>query len=1439
MDWYLCSWTQWISCFKNQPAARCRRAACEDDNHNDGDIRTPVVIGSGTVKIIKPLMSSQVNTSNRIRQTFRFGWRLLAASYAHVNRLTHHALGWVLMAVLVGYFLFCGVFLSLRYVVLPNIDHYKPEVEKVASYFVARPVTIKTIHASWRGLHPSLRLNDVVIHNQQGDPALVLPEVSATLSWWSVLAGELSLYTLEVSRPDLEIERDEQGHIFIAGLLLDTDKPSNGRGLDWLLSQREIVIRNGWVRWLDKQRGAPPMVLTNVDFLLQNKWRSHRVALKATPPAELAAPIDLRAAFTHPAFVSRRSDFTQWSGELYADWRNTNLESWKQYVDYPFELSGGRGAIRAWINFDRGVVHDFAADLGLSDLTVRLDPQLSPLKLVEVSGRIAGGEVAAGLKQQLLSFGDHGHTLELSNFSLRTDQGTVLPSTTVSSTFTAAKQGRLEQHELKISALDLDTLAQLARHLPLSNQERQMLADFAPKGAVQDFSAQWEGSTPGTGNYRLRGKFSDLALQPQPARAAVAGNPAQSALPGFEGLSGQVDLNQQGGNVELNSAQSTLYLADYFPDPVLPFDALALRASWSLRERNHLTVKIGSMQFSQSGLKGSLEGTHVLPLPFVPDKLGELDLNVHVPSVELSKVARFLPSVTPALTRDWVAGALIDGRAHDVHILVKGDLDKFPFQPKHSADRPTGLFKITAKIENGKLSPAFDQLAQDKRTPLWPKIEDIRGDIMLDRTLLHIHADSAKTNGVALAAVEAIVPDYWSANSVLDVSGSANGALQSMVAYANSTPVAGWTEGFTEQVRATGNAKLNLKMQLPLGPVGQPTVQGTLRLMSNDVQLTAEMPMLQQAVGELSFSEKGFQLTGVQGNFLGGPVQLGGGTQRDVGTLIKLDGLATSDGVARSLSSQTVRRLAKKLSGSARYSASLRIKNQRPELNIESSLAGLAMDLPAPLNKTANETMPLRFSLAPINVYDPFLHTEEIRIALGKTIAARYIRQRSVNKNMPWKMVRGGIGVNQPVPQPDSGLSINLNLPSLNVDSWRSTVASVLNEPGAADNATEAGATDLSAYVTPDTLGMRASKLIVADKSLANALLGATRQRGSWQVNIHSDQAVGHATWNDPSSERGAGKITARLVSLIIPDSTASDMTDLLSGKSASTQLPGLDIVADQVELKGIKLGRVELSASNAGMDLGREWRISRLVVTNPDGILRANGKWSVFGGNSQSGLTYELEITDAGRMLDRFGFARLLKGGKGRMDGELTWKGAPYAFDIPTLSGTLNLRLASGQFLKGEPGVAKLLGVMSLQSLPRRLVLDFRDLFSEGFAFDSIASAAAIQRGVIKTDSFKMRGVNAVVLMDGTVDLTDETQNLNLVVIPELNAGGASVVYGLAVNPVVGLGSFLAQLFLRNPLSQALTQEYQVTGPWADPAVKKLPTRRKEIEPADATPRN
>jgi uncharacterized protein YhdP len=85
------------------------------------------------------------------------------------------------------------------------------------------------------------------------------------------------------------------------------------------------------------------------------------------------------------------------------------------------------------------------------------------------------------------------------------------------------------------------------------------------------------------------------------------------------------------------------------------------------------------------------------------------------------------------------------------------------------------------------------------------------------------------------------------------------------------------------------------------------------------------------------------------------------------------------------------------------------------------------------------------------------------------------------------------------------------------------------------------------------------------------------------------------------------------------------------------------------------------------------------------------------------------------------------------------------------------------------------------------------------------------------------MRSVNATVLMSGTANIAQEIQDLHVVVIPEINAGTASIVYALAVNPVIGIGSFLAQLFLREPLMRAFTFEYKITGPWKEPVVAKL----------------
>jgi uncharacterized protein YhdP len=162
---------------------------------------------------------------------------------------------------------------------------------------------------------------------------------------------------------------------------------------------------------------------------------------------------------------------------------------------------------------------------------------------------------------------------------------------------------------------------------------------------------------------------------------------------------------------------------------------------------------------------------------------------------------------------------------------------------------------------------------------------------------------------------------------------------------------------------------------------------------------------------------------------------------------------------------------------------------------------------------------------------------------------------------------------------------------------------------------------------------------------------------------------------------------------------------------------------------------------------------------------------------------------------------------------------------------------MKGGQFLQMDPGAARLLGVMSLQALPRRLALDFRDVFQQGFAFDTATASVLVTRGVASTDNLRLRGLQALVAMAGTADIARETQDLHVVVVPELNASGATLAYA-AVNPAVGLGAFVGQWLLREPLRQASAREFRVTGHWDDPRVERLERGLLDPLPASATSR-
>jgi len=266
-----------------------------------------------------------------------------------------------------GYFGFALIILVLRYSVLPNIEHYREDIQNGISQAAGLPVTIQRIDTHWQGLRPHLSLRGFSIHDAAGRPGLTFDTVETELSWASLWHWQLRLHRLEVEAPTLHIRREQSGRIFIAGIQLNTEA-SGSDFSDWLLAQEKIVVRNATIRWEDALRAAPPLELRQLDFVLQNSGSRHRFALAAQPPRELAARLDVRGDF-------RGEDLNRleaWRGEAYAELDYADLAGWRAWVDYPLDLPQGAGGLRLWLDFAGKKLNTLTADIALRDVRLRL-----------------------------------------------------------------------------------------------------------------------------------------------------------------------------------------------------------------------------------------------------------------------------------------------------------------------------------------------------------------------------------------------------------------------------------------------------------------------------------------------------------------------------------------------------------------------------------------------------------------------------------------------------------------------------------------------------------------------------------------------------------------------------------------------------------------------------------------------------------------------------------------------------------------------------------------------------------------------------------------------------------------------------------------------------------------------------------------------------------
>ncbi len=1284
-------------------------------------------------------------------------------------RKVKRPLGW---ALLIAYLAFAGIFLTLRHVVLPHIADYRGDIEQALSTALQLPVKIDRIDADWQGLRPRLLLNDLQISDKAGQPALGFNEVEAILGWRSLLYLDVRLHRLVIDAPVLNIRRDVNGQIFIAGLPLNTEG-EDSRASDWILAQGQIIVRDATIQWDDAQRKAPTLSLNKVNLNLRNSGNRHRFGFTAEPPPALAARLDLRGDFK-----GRDLDkLDSWKGQVYAELDYADLAIWRTWVDYPVTLPRGSGGLRLWVDFAAQEITGFTADLALAGVQIKLGRDLPMLDLDHLHGRLSAQR-------------DKGdYSVEARKLTLATHAGLSLGPVDFSANVSLGDDGLPNRMDAQCSSLDLGKLDALAAYLPLPAEYSKLLDKLELEGRIDNLSSRWNGPRK---QYSIKGNFYDLGIA------------SYDTLPGVRKLTGSIDGDNEGGTLILNSRNAQVSLPSIFPEADIPLHRLNSKLRWQ-RDGQKYDVNIEDMRIANQDLEGTLLGRYrgKMGTP------GEIDLSAQLTRADGRAVWRYLPLAVNKDARDWVKQGITNGHSKDVKLTLKGDLAKFPFTDG------SGTFKVLVKAEDASINPS----------PGWPLIQHIEGDLAFIGVGMQINARKGQILGTQLSGVRAEIADLDSVtDQTLTITGKAAGPTQEFLKFIETSPVGERINHFTAPMTASGNGELDLKLKLTLHHIDDSSVEGRYRFDNNRLLVDPAMPALTEVKGVLDFNSDSITVRDARANILGAPVGVSVTTGKDGQIDIAADGQFNVPALRKIYPLP----LFDQLSGTGRWKGAITVRKSDVDIRINSDLVGLSSSLPEPFNKSATTPMELRFERRPIvdnapsrsKKAAPTARREQTEIALGKLVRGQFVRAANGT------VQRGFLSVNGAMDQrmPDQGVSLSATLPRVDVDFWRRMLSP--STPAANANTTAAGSAHSSESLIPFTqIDVRTSELLAMNRTLQDVRLTAQKTGRNWKGDFRSKGVTAALDWV-PGNDGGPGRISGRFPQLIIPDANQQVAQLARISEESVKQLPALAISIDKLNFHGQDWGAVTLDADNRD----GYWN-TRFAVNNDDGSLTGDGRWRPDQGQQDTQINFQLKAKSLEKLLTRAGYADAIRRGNATLEGRLSWNDTPFSPHYPSLNGKLKVDMQNGQFKKLEPGFGRLLGVLSLQSLPRRITLDFRDVFSEGFAFDSIRGDMTIAKGIMYTDELTINGPAAKVRMKGNVNLNDETQNLRVRVQPAL--GETLAVGAMLANPAVGAVAWLAQKVLRDPIDQAFAFEYNVTGKWEDPQVNKVDTGKdinKEI---------
>lgn len=1238
---------------------------------------------------------------------------------------------------------------------LPWIDHHPQRVAQWLSVRAQRPVQFDAVHTKWTRLGPLLQLHDLRIGDTNaplrvGDVELL---VSPLTGW---LPGR-SLTELRLRGLDLTLQRKPDGQWGVQGLPGQQDNADPLQALEHL---GELQLSNAKLRVFAPELGLDLRV-PKIDLRLQVNGARLRAGARAWLrdtgiPVEAAVEMDRNSG----------------DGRVYVGSQQANLSE----LAGTFRLGGisplaGHGRLRGWARLDAHRV-----------VGIRVDANMQQVRL---RGATLGGQAlpAYDLGELMLDVSWNGTVAQWLLRAPKLRMGNAAHPQVLDGLLVAGGH----QYAVQARQLDAAPLLQLATLSDAVPEGlRHWLRTTAPDVQLQDVDVR------GTRNGVLR------------VSAYLDGfrfNPVGNA-PGMRGVSGWLQADNNGLRLRFDELAQVEFDWPSGFGVVHAFKLDGEAALW--RDPQGWTVRTAGLAIDGGPLQAQARGG----ITFQSDgSHPHLDIAADIGDVPISLAHGFwIHHLMPQATVAWLDAALQKGTLRNVHAVVAGDLDDWPFrnEPEMAG---AGVFRADAHIDDGTI----------KFQPDWPAAEHMQADVSFVADGFRVQG-SAQMAGVTVSKVQAGIARFGEAE--LTVEAAASSDAKQFLSMLRASPLHKDYGETLDSLRASGATQASFKMLLPLHhdvPV-PPTIDGTVQLDAVRLQETRWKLDFSQVKGKAHFDHGGFLADALQVRYDGAPGQLSlraGPYVHDPAQAFEAQLTMQANIDALLDKAGNLDWLKPYASGSSRWAVDLAVPRSADataaagaRLRLHSNLQGTALDLPAPMRKPAAQAMN-----AAVDLRLPF-DNGEVEVTLGNLLS---LRSRTLKDKTGLRLQLGGARAGEP---PANGVLVSGQVEQLDALDWIGFAAG-----GRSGSAPPLLRVDVQA---------RRLHLLGSDFPETNLVLTpASRATG---VRVQGDAISGSVLVPDASAQ----PVIARFERLYLaPKLTVADATTNGTAAPAATS-PAISpfdpssIPPLQIDVADLRLGDAAIgSARFRSTPVAGGLRLDEFSSRGGKQRLSASGSWLGRGSHQQTLLKLRIESDDVGKLLSGVGFGGQVAGGKGTLGAEASWRGGPEAFDPRTLDASLNVDVKDGRLLELEPGAGRVLGLFGVAQLRRRLLLDFSDLFGKGFTFDRVRGDAQLEDGKLQTDDLLVRGPAAEIHVHGTTDLRQQSFDQTVDVAPK-SGSLLTAVGAIAGGPIGAAVGAVANAVLDKPMQGIGAKTYRVTGPWSGP---KVETVSRDDKPAASTP--